>query len=497
MIKQSSITALAFILLLGIFLIDLLTPKGYTVFIFYFIPVLLASQGMQYPLPFIFPAMSTLFIILGYLLSPSGGDPARALVNRSLDIFMLWILSFYLVRYRQVERRAGEAEKELRKSYEGLERRVEERTGELAQTNALLQVEIAERRLAENALQTTHENISEYVRELEQRNREVEMLNEMVSLLQASTTFEEASSIVEKSIPKIFPSESGALYLLSTSRNILKAAVLWGGITPEEQVLAPEECWALRLGRIHQVDTSRPEVICPHVKHVPHGICLCVPMMAQNETTGLLHLCVDSTDQRLVEHKQRIAVAVAESIALLLSNLRLRETLYTQSIHDPLTGLLNRRYMEELVEKELHRLSRRGLPLGIVMIDIDHFKEINDTYGHEAGDMFLRELGAFLQKNIREEDFACRYGGEEFVIIMPEIPLEHAHQRAEQLRQAVKHLFIRYKDRSLGPVTISLGVAARPEHGTSAHELFAAADSALYRAKEEGRDRVAVEYSPG
>ncbi len=185
-----------------------------------------------------------------------------------------------------------------------------------------------------------------------------------------------------------------------------------------------------------------------------------------------------------------LAMAVAENIAFSLANLKLHETLYIQSTHDPLTGLFNRRNMEETLDRELHRMARKGRSLGIIMLDLDHFKKFNDTFGHQAGDALLRELGAFLQKNIRGEDFACRYGGEEFVIILPETSLENTRQRAEQLRKEAGHTTIIYRGKSLDAITVSMGVAAFPEHGTTADELLRAADTALYRAKEEGRDRV-------
>jgi diguanylate cyclase (GGDEF)-like protein len=175
-----------------------------------------------------------------------------------------------------------------------------------------------------------------------------------------------------------------------------------------------------------------------------------------------------------------------------LSNLKLREALREQSIRDPLTGLYNRRYMEEVLKQHISRVTRHLHPLGIIMIDIDHFKHFNDTNGHAAGDALLRELGEFLQRRIRGEDVACRYGGEEFILIMPEAFLEAAHQRAELLRQGAKGLRVRDAGQSLGGITLSLGVAIYPQHGRTIENILRAADSALYRAKQDGRDRVVV-----
>jgi diguanylate cyclase (GGDEF)-like protein len=213
-------------------------------------------------------------------------------------------------------------------------------------------------------------------------------------------------------------------------------------------------------------------------------------MMAQGEAIGLLHLTSGATRTKLSEAKQRMAVTVTEHIGLALANLKLRETLRNQSVRDPLTGLFNRRYMEESLERELSRAARNQRTLGLIMIDIDHFKHFNDTYGHEAGDTLLRELGDFLQIHVREGDIPCRYGGEEFILILPEVTISTAVQRAEQLREEFRRKIVKYDGQSLGTITLSFGVALFPLHATTADSLLRQADKALYRAKGGGRDRV-------
>ena len=212
-------------------------------------------------------------------------------------------------------------------------------------------------------------------------------------------------------------------------------------------------------------------------------------MMAQSEALGVLHLIQPEKD-RMTETKQRLAVMMAEHIAMALSNLKLQETLRSQSIRDPLTGLFNRRFMEESLELEVRRAARNQRPLGVIMLDLDHFKHFNDTFGHEAGDTLLRELGSLLQNNIRGEDIACRYGGEEFTLILPEGSLEITQQRADFLREAVKRLEVQHRNQPLGRITVSMGVAIFPEHGRTGEALLQAADAALYRSKDAGRDRV-------
>jgi diguanylate cyclase (GGDEF)-like protein len=177
---------------------------------------------------------------------------------------------------------------------------------------------------------------------------------------------------------------------------------------------------------------------------------------------------------------------------LSIANIKLREALRTQSVRGALTGLYNRRYLEEVLEREVRRAARAAQSLGVLMIDLDHFKSFNDTYGHDAGDAVLRETAQFLAKGIRAEDFVCRFGGEEFVVILPTANLEASQARAERLRLKMREQTVMHQGRSLGMVTISIGVASFPQHGTSPKELMASADAALYEAKRGGRDQVAV-----
>jgi diguanylate cyclase (GGDEF)-like protein len=232
-------------------------------------------------------------------------------------------------------------------------------------------------------------------------------------------------------------------------------------------------------------------LVCRHIHQpLPYGY-LCIPMMAQSEALGVLHL-MQQDNVKMTETKQRLAETMSEHIAMALSNLRLHETLRSQSIRDPLTGLFNRRFMEEALELELRRAARNQRPLGMIMIDMDNFKLINDTFGHEAGDMLLKGLGVLLKSNIRAEDIACRYGGEEFTLILPEGTGGVTRQRAEFFREAIQRINMQYRGNPLGPITASMGVAVFPDHGRTANDLIAAADKALYRSKNAGRDRVTL-----
>ncbi len=251
-------------------------------------------------------------------------------------------------------------------------------------------------------------------------------------------------------------------------------------------------------------DSSSP-LRCAHVHGDPPGGYFCVPLVAQGEAFGLLYLeCPPEPPASLadpppkerrsdhVDIEVRQATALGERLSLALGNLRLREQLRAQSIRDALTGLFNRRYMEESLERELSRSARSGQPVAVLMLDIDHFKRFNDTFGHQGGDALLRGLGQFLSQRTRGHDVACRYGGEEFVIILSGATKEAAARRAEILREDLQYMIVEDAGKVLGKVTVSVGVAVAPDDGASAAELLHAADASLYRAKAEGRDRIVL-----
>jgi diguanylate cyclase (GGDEF)-like protein len=216
------------------------------------------------------------------------------------------------------------------------------------------------------------------------------------------------------------------------------------------------------------------------------------PIMNDDQCLGVLALGRDIAGYEFTSDQIQFGRFFADLTALVLNNVQLREALQEQSIRDPLTGLFNRRYMEETLKREVRRVTRQLHPLGMIMIDIDYFKQFNDTHGHTVGDKLLQSLGQFLQTHIRSEDIACRYGGEEFILILPNTSLETSQQRAEYLRQAVKKLQIWDGNSFHEGITISLGIAIYPEHGRTMENVLRAADLALYRAKQAGRDRAVV-----
>jgi diguanylate cyclase (GGDEF)-like protein/PAS domain S-box-containing protein len=359
--------------------------------------------------------------------------------------------------------------------------------------------DITERKQEEAALRAAHQKLHVALRESEQRAKEAGKLTEMVDILQSCQSVEEAYKIAGGALPRILASDSGALCIMNASRNLVETVATWGECATTEKTFAPDSCWALRRGKIHPVEDSGSPMRCGHV-HLKAGGYLCVPLTAHGETLGVLYIekaARSSIPPGLLPEDQMEALcrqgsAIGERMSLALATLRLREVLRSQSIRDPLTGLFNRRYMEESLERELRRAERSGQTVGFIMLDIDHFKHFNDTFGHQAGDALLRALGDLMGERTRGQDVACRYGGEEFSLILSGASKEASRKRAELLREEVKRLSATHAGQLLGKISVSFGVAAYPEDGRTADVLVRAADQALYSAKAAGRDRIAL-----
>ncbi len=348
-------------------------------------------------------------------------------------------------------------------------------------------------------LQTRVRDEETIKRGLAERVSELDLLNRMGELFQSCLSLAEAYGVIGRLAPQLFPTESGAVLALRSAGDRIDVVATWGAHSIDT-TFSVEDCWALRDRRPHVVEDSRAGVLCPHLPSPTPPAYLCMPLVAQGNLLGVLHVSQreDAADGNggLSHAKQRRAEAVAAQLGLGLANVQLREILRNQSLHDPLTGLFNRRYMAETLEREVHRARRAKRPMAVLMVDVDGFKQQNDSFGHDAGDAVLRGLSALLQGSLRREDIACRYGGEEFVLVLPDAALEDAARRAEQIREAVKVMTVHHRNLRLGPVTVSVGVAAFPDHGTDAASLLQSADAALYEAKRRGRDQVRVADSP-
>ncbi len=363
---------------------------------------------------------------------------------------------------------------------------------EVYKLNAKLEQRVTQRT---QELQHTEEQLRGSLGELQLYTSRVETVNKLVQLLQSCLTLDEAYKQASHVLQNFFP--EGTLLMLNPSRNLLDVAASWGKTSARQGPFSPESCWGLRKGRPHVVEPGNFSLLCSHIDPDLAASHICVPMVAQGESLGVLtvtDLCLPNiaADPRKLERMQELANSLGEQISLAFANLMLRETLKYQSVRDPLTNLFNRRHMEEALQRELRRSERNGNPVAVLMADVDRFKQFNDAFGHEAGDALLRDLGALLAAEIRGGDIACRYGGEEFLLILADTDLPTACERAEKLLEQVRNLQVRYRGETLRRITMSIGVAGFPRHGADASQLVTAADRALYRAKAAGRDCVLV-----
>ncbi|MCK9503985.1 MAG: diguanylate cyclase [Porticoccaceae bacterium] len=319
-------------------------------------------------------------------------------------------------------------------------------------------------------------------------SEEIKQVNELSSTLQSCESREDAAAVLRHFMALLFPGITGGLYLMRPSRNLLELSANWGSadsalIDP----ISPSDCWALRSGRTHSTCAQGKVLRCAHLAHDCHAS-LCIPLVAQSEIVGMLHM--ELADQQQLSGVQERAELLAIHLSAAIAGIILREALHQQSIRDPLTNLYNRRYLEESMERELLRAKRNRQSLGVIMLDIDHFKKFNDNYGHQAGDLLLKEFARYLGSHVRGEDIPCRYGGEEFFLLLPGASLENCRERAESLRCNMASLKLEFQGQQLPVVTASFGIAAFPDHCDEWEKLIRLADAALYHAKHHGRDRV-------
>ncbi len=338
--------------------------------------------------------------------------------------------------------------------------------------------------------------LSNRIAELEQRNANNLHLGKMADMLQSCRTIEETYPVIKQYFRKLLPNDQCYLYLHDDNKKLIDRVV--PPVTEDAPVnsMTNDSCWALRQGKPYLSHGLEDELLCEHVDDTTHGY-FCIPLIAHGVTIGLLHVQFagnrqsdTQTDSSHLDRKKRLSSRLAEHLSLALANLKLREELKLKSIQDSLTGLFNRRHMEEIMQRQFYRMRRYNTPFSIIMLDIDHFKAFNDSYGHELGDIVLQQMAQYLTQNTRGEDVACRYGGEEFVLILINASMEDAIQKAEKVRAGIEEqVEIPYLSKTLH-VTASLGVASSPQHGRNIGEIIKSADKALYRAKENGRNRV-------
>jgi len=346
------------------------------------------------------------------------------------------------------------------------------------------------RKQMEKDLKNANQQLSVLVDSLKEKERESSLLGQMGDFLQSCQKEEDVYHVAANYAGKLFREMDGALYIFPPSRGRLDKVESWGKNPPPGEGFSPEDCWAIRRGRYHLVESPRSRLICHHVAPDTPSPHICYPLMAQGEVLGSLY--ITGIPENRCQEVLHLAGVISERAALAISNLKLRDRLLQQSIQDSLTGLYNRLHMENTLERELTRAIRHNRSLSVVMLDIDYFKQLNDTYGHDAGDTVLQVLSRYFQTHIRSSDIACRYGGDEFTFILPETTLEDACKRMEELRVGVKRLVFDSQQQTLPSVSLSFGVSTYPQHGAFSRDLLLAADTALYHAKQTGRDRISA-----
>lgn len=348
-------------------------------------------------------------------------------------------------------------------------------------------------RKREAGLRLVHEKETRSIVEENRRNREARLLSELNEWLQSCKSLKELYEMVSAFLARLLPESAGSIYIYANSRDVLDGACSWneGRL---QSAIQPEDCWGLRRGRSYLYGSNQIDFVCSHVAEKNPAPYCCIPIVAHGETIGLLHFDFGHADCETgphdIEECKRLALMCAEQISLAIANVRLRDQLRDQSIRDPLTGLYNRRYLLESCRREISRARRHGESLAILSIDVDHFKQFNDYHGHDAGDMVLRALGELFLDKFHDDEVPCRFGGEEFVIMLAGTSGGGARARADELRGDVEGLLVRYGQKNLPRITISIGVAGYPECGTMPQDLLKSADEALYQAKSEGRNRV-------
>lgn len=333
------------------------------------------------------------------------------------------------------------------------------------------------------------------------RKREARMLSELGEWLQSCKSLEELFDVISRFMAKLFSGSSGELYIYSNSRDVLDGSCSWNSETIKAHI-QPDDCWALRRGRMYKFGAGSVNFTCNHANEIPAESeairYLCLPIIAHGDTVGLLHIRFDrerDEDGALVPFDECVhafAIQCSEQISLAIANVKLRDELRDQSTKDPLTGLYNRRYFLERCRTEIGHAERYNQSIGLISIDADNFKMFNDNHGHDAGDMVLRTIADQMETLFDQDEVISRFGGEEFSILLPNTSSEAAMQKAELLRGAVEQSVIRYGDKALPKITISVGVAMYPGSGTTPLEMLKCADEALYAAKDGGKNQVVM-----
>lgn len=334
--------------------------------------------------------------------------------------------------------------------------------------------------------QRTQQSLEASLAIQQQMSRDSGAIGQLGEFLRSSRRLNEAYDICSRALPHILPGSSGAIAVFDEQRMDLHVAATWGFTSRLSvgQTLEPDCCWALRRGQLHRSSAQGSTPACGHELPSDAGS-VCLPMQAHGETLGIFITDVGGAG----EDAQRLD-RIVEQISLGVASLRIQQRIWEQSVRDPMTDLFNRRYTEPTLQREIGRANRDGAALSVLLLDVDHFKRVNDEHGHDGGDAVLKQVASLIRGAVRTEDIACRYGGEEFLVILPGCDLEQGEEWAERLRERLASTRLKVDGDRHIPVTASIGIASFPRHADTGAGLISAADAALYAAKAAGRNRV-------
>lgn len=367
-----------------------------------------------------------------------------------------------------------EAEKSLIENQRELENIVKERTAALSKAN---------------------QSLVATIRELNYKRRASSTLSKMSDNLYKCDDINSTFNVVGEACSDLFSEFSGAILAYDDSKGYLKPVYQWNSKGVLHGALPVKKCPGMLYREKIKNEKSKKGSFCSHINRYENRSFYCVPVFNMGDNIGMISINAPMDNSEINDRKwQEMEItlsAVTDYFKAAFINLSLKNRLTKESIQDKLTGLYNRRFMEISLKKEVSRAKRTNSFLGVLMFDVDFFKRFNDEYGHESGDKILREIGRWLLNNLRKEDIICRYGGEEFLVILPGIVPENMAVRAESIRKGIKeNVKVKYENKVLS-VTVSIGACCLKGEYLD-ETLVSIADDALYKAKKLGRNRIEV-----
>ena len=352
-----------------------------------------------------------------------------------------------------------------------------------------ISIDITESIEAQRSLTDLNRQLEEKTLELEAKKRELIYLSDMADMLYSCEFEDEVYQVVALTCSKLFPNMSGCINIIANSKNYVQINSTWGSERSSKEVFSLSDCWALRRGKLNLLSPCNAGLMCSHLIPPVSGAHLCVPLFGQGEVIGILHIYAL---EEISREAQQITEIIARTLGIALNNLSIKQRLTYDSLRDGMTQLFNQSYMQNITEQRLAEADRAGQPLSVIFLDIDNFKSYNSRYGHMTANIVLQGLAKLLLKSIRSFDIACRWGGEEFVIVMPNMTLETLRMRVEQLRVDVEQMQLKDGDQILKSITASFGIAVS-EPGITVKDFLNRANQAMLEAKRTGKNRV-MEY---